>query len=153
MSKRYFIFGKTALIYYGAVGVCCSSYLNSAAQEIQPDTSKAVLKIRKKYTEADYFPRIHDKFDGKITRSELMDPRGVYTVAPLNIVSFELHSFDRENEIVMKSNSCFLTPAMKKHIKQLPDGAPLYFRNIIAYDEKDNKYILNGLRYFISKEE
>lgn len=134
------------------MGVCCFGYLGGIAQETQPDTTKAVLKIRKKYTEADYFPRIHDKFDGKIKRSELMDPRGIYTVAPLNVVSFELHSFDRENEVVMKSSSCFLTPIMRKHIKSLPDGAPLYFRNIVAFDEKNNKYILNGLRYTIEEE-
>ena len=68
----------------------------TAVAQSQPDTTTAVLKIRKKYTEGDYFPRIHDKVTGAIKRSELMDPRGIYTVAPLHITAFELHSFQKE---------------------------------------------------------
>lgn len=147
MQKRHFIFRSYAIICFGVIFILGTINVNGQA----PDTSN-VLKIRKSYVEADFFPRIHDVFDGNITKSELMDPRGIYTIAPMDIISFELHSFDREKEIIMKSTSQFLTPIMKNHIKNLYPESILYFRNIRGRDKEGRSLILNPIRLVIVKE-
>ena len=107
------------------------------------------IKLKKKYVEADYWPRIAGKLNGTISSAELCHPKGIYTVYPMEIKSFELHcSYLKDG--ILKARGHELSDEMCKLVTALPSNAIVHFQNIVAIDDKGRELKLNSLRYTIN---
>ena len=134
-----------------AAFVLISIFLCLSVSAQDTTATHGTIKIRKKYTEADHWPRIAAKFDGKITPAELCHPKGIYTIYPMRILSFELKSSYIKDSALVSSNSNQLTDEMCKIVTALPEGAILHFENIMAVDSQGKTVRLNSLRYVLHK--
>lgn len=115
------------------------------------DTAKSgTIKIEKKYTEADFFPRINGKFDGNIDPFEICTSEGIVTNAGIKITSFELHTFNGNQEVAYKIQGNTIPAEYCEKLAKMPEGDVVYFRNIKGLGKYNERVILNPIRFTIS---
>ncbi|WP_027419260.1 GldM family protein [Crocinitomix catalasitica] len=100
--------------------------------------------------EMELAPRIHNKLGGKITRSELLDNKGITTVADISIIHFEMHLIDGLGGEVFEAENNQLNDEMKKAIAKVEEGETIYFQNIKARIKDGLEIRLNPLRYVLA---
>lgn len=113
-------------------------------------TKSGTIKIEKKYTEADFFPRINGKFDGVIDPFEICTSEGIITNAGIKITSFELHTFKGNEEVSYKFKGNTIPAEYCEKLAKMPEGDVIYFRNIKGLGKYDESLILNPMRFTIS---
>lgn len=113
------------------------------------NVKKGTITIKKKLTEADYWPRVAGKFHGEITPKQLCSSMGIHTNAGIRIVSFDMASSYLSSKKNLFSTSNVLTDDMCKFVSALPSGAIVHLQNIVGIDSKGNRVRLTSLRYTI----
>lgn len=93
------------------------------------------ITVKKKFSEADLFPRIANKMSGKITFKEMESDPVLRTNSNLVIVKFELSLRLGSGEQIYYASSRNLTAEMLSKLANLKEGEPILFTNIIAQDE------------------
>lgn len=116
-----------------------SSITYSFSQEIK------TISVKKKFKEADLFPRIDGRITGDITYKQIEDSPVIQTNSNLQIVAFELSIRIGSGEEKFYSKSNRITQEMLSKLANLKSGEPILFTNIIAQDELKRKVKLQPL--------
>lgn len=97
----------------------------------------------------DLMPRIGGKLDGKITREELFDNKGITTESDVSIIHFELHLIDGLGGQVFEEEGNQLSEEMKEAIDKIEQGETIYFENIKGKAVDGTVVRLNPMRYVL----
>lgn len=111
---------------------------------------RGTIKIEKKYTEADFFPRINGKFTGEIHPLEVCHKDGIQTNAGIKIISFELHTFAGRDEVSFSIEGNVVPEEYCQKLSNFLAGEVFYIRNIKAIGREGEKITLNPMRFTIS---
>lgn len=129
---------------------------NEQAQVVTVDP-KPVIKavdnpapvIKNEPSAMDLYPRISDKIGGSISRSELLNNKGITTEADVNIIHFELHLIDGLGGKVFAEDGNQLNSEMKNALKNVAPGETIYFENIRGKIKNGTEVRLEPLRYVL----
>lgn len=120
----------------------------------QVDSTKhGTIKIEKKYTAADYFPRINGNFGGEISSAELCESKGIEFGAPVYVKGFVMKCSYFKNPEGLKSNGPYLTEEMCKVLSALPEGTIIHVEAINAVDDKGRALRVSSLRYTLKNKD
>jgi len=97
----------------------------------------------------DLTPRINGKLNGDITRSDLLDNKGITTGSDVSIIHFELHLIDGLGGKVFEEESNQLNQEMRSAIENVTQGETVYFENIKGKTSDGKVVRLNPLRYVL----
>jgi hypothetical protein len=95
------------------------------------------------------YPRISGKMGGSISRSELLNNKGITTEADVNIIHFELHLIDGLGGKVFVEDGNQLNYEMKNALKNAAPGETIYFENIRGKIKNGTEVRLEPLRYVL----
>lgn len=93
------------------------------------------ITVKKKFSEADLFPRIANKLTGTISFKEIESDPVLKTNSNLVIIKFQLSLRVGSGEQIYYASSSNLTPEMLSKLANLKEGEPILFTNIVAQDE------------------
>ena len=111
--------------------------------------NKSLNEIPQTFSFMDLHPRISGKFDGKITKNELMDDNGITTNSDVEIVSFQLHLVDGMTSKVFDSEGNKLNAEMKLAIEKVNVGEEVYFEKIKGKATTGEIFRLSPIRYVL----
>jgi hypothetical protein len=108
------------------------------------------LKVEK---HDDFLPRIAGRAGGDISRLFLCDSEGITIGHNSKVVSFVFYSLDKNNqEVEIKIEGNKLTDDHCKTLISLPEGAAVYFQEIIV-ESKGVQVKVSPMMFFISDED
>jgi len=99
-------------------------------EEVSKVKNESLNEIPKTFSFIDLHPRISGKLDGKITKEELIDEKGLVTASDVEIISFQLHVVNGMGSNVFDSNDNMLSSEMKSALKNVNVGEEIYFEKI-----------------------
>jgi len=111
--------------------------------------NESLNEIPKTFSFMDLHPRISGKFDGKITKNELMNDNGITTNSDVKIISFQLHVVDGMTSKVFDSNGNKLNAEMKLAIEKINVGEEIYFEKIKGKATTGEIFRLSPIRYVL----
>jgi hypothetical protein len=128
-------------------------------ESVQPISKDEIIsEQRAKFNQADVVsvntgndlsPRISNKIGGEITRSELLDNKGITTAADASIIHFEMHLIDGLGGQVFEAEDNQLNEEMKQALSKVRKGETVYFENIRARVRDGLEVKLNPLKYVL----
>jgi len=123
-------------------------------EDIKPEPiskveDESLNAIPKTFSFIDLHPRISGKFDGKITKGELMNDEGIITNSDVKIISFQLHLVDGMTSKVFDSNGNKLNAEMKLAIEKVNVGEEIYFEKIKGKATTGEVFRLSPIRYVL----
>jgi len=119
------------------------------SEPISKVANESLNEIPKTFSFMDLHPRISGKFDGKITKNELMNDDGIMTNSDVKVISFQLHVVDGMTSKVFDSNGNKLNAEMKLAIEKVNVGEEIYFEKIKGKAITGEVFRLSPIRYVL----
>jgi hypothetical protein len=118
-------------------------------KEISKVKNESLNEIPQTFSFMDLHPRISGKLDGKITKTELIDAKGLVTNSEVEIVSFQLHVVDGMSSKVFDAEGNKLNSEMRSAIEKVNVGEEVYFEKIKGQATTGEIFRLSPLRYVL----
>ena len=109
--------------------------------------NESINEVPKTFSFIDLHPRISGKFDGTITKDELMNDEGLTTNSDVEIISFQLHLIEGMTSKVFDSKGNKLNSEMKLAIENVNVGEEVYFEKIKGKAHTGEIFRLSPIRY------